>query len=86
MLDEPTDGLDPNQKEHIRRLISQMSTNKTILISTHLLEEAENIATRIILMNKGEIKADGTLKQILKTNSCSTLAELFRKLTRETNA
>lgn len=86
LLDEPTDGLDPNQKEHIRRLISQMSTNKTILISTHLLEEAENIATRIILMNKGEIKADGTLKQILKTNFCSTLAELFRKLTRETNA
>ena len=82
LLDEPTDGLDPNQKDHIRNLIQKMGKNKTILISTHLLEEAETIATRIILMDKGEIKADGDLKQILRQQKTDTLAETFRKLTR----
>lgn len=82
LLDEPTDGLDPNQKDHIRNLIQKMGKNKTILISTHLLEEAETIATRIILMDKGEIKADGDLKQILHQQKTDTLAETFRKLTR----
>lgn len=82
LLDEPTDGLDPNQKDHIRSLISQMGKNKTILISTHLLEEAETIASRIILMNKGEIKADGSLEQILQQQETATLADAFRKLTR----
>ena len=49
LLDEPTDGLDPNQKDYIRKLIVDMSKNKTILISTHLLEEAETICKIIIL-------------------------------------
>lgn len=48
LLDEPTDGLDPNQKEHIRELITRMGRDKTIIISTHLLDEAETIANRII--------------------------------------
>ncbi len=51
MLDEPTDGLDPNQKRHIRSLIAGMGKDKTILISTHLLDEAETICSRIILVN-----------------------------------
>ena len=82
LLDEPTDGLDPNQKEHIRRLITDMSRQKTIMISTHLLEEAETIATRIILMNQGKILADGTLDGILKQQRCDTLELAFKKLTR----
>lgn len=82
LLDEPTDGLDPNQKEHIRSLITQMGQSKTILISTHLLEEAETIASRIILINHGMIKADGTLQNILKQQQTATLAEAFIKLTR----
>ena len=82
LLDEPTDGLDPNQKEHIRSLISQMGKDKTILISTHLLDEAETIATRIIIFNKGKILADGDLKTILKNTKTKSLHEAFQKLTK----
>lgn len=81
LLDEPTDGLDPNQKEHIRKLIRQMGKQKTILISTHLLEEAETICTRIVLLNKGNIIADGSLKDVLKQTKTKSLAETFRVLT-----
>ena len=84
LLDEPTDGLDPNQKEHMRRLIAQMGKNKTILISTHLLEEAETICTRIILINKGKIMADGTCLEILQKNKTKNLADAFKKLTQST--
>lgn len=83
LLDEPTDGLDPNQKDHIRDIISAMGQQKTILISTHLLEEAESIATRIILINRGKIMADGTLESILKTTKTKTLDQAFKKLTKE---
>lgn len=82
LLDEPTDGLDPNQKEHMRTLISNMKKDKTILISTHLLDEAEVIATRIILINKGKIIVDGTLNDILQKAKCQTLEKAFSTLTR----
>ena len=85
LLDEPTDGLDPNQKEHMRKLIKSMGQDKTILISTHLLEEAESIATRIILINKGKIIADGTLKDILFKADCADLDSAFKKLTQGEN-
>ena len=81
LLDEPTDGLDPNQKTHIRELITRMGKHKTILISTHLLEEAETIATRIILISRGRIMADGTLTGILKQTRSRTLENAFKKLT-----
>ncbi|MBP3346272.1 MAG: ABC transporter ATP-binding protein [Alphaproteobacteria bacterium] len=81
LLDEPTDGLDPNQKEHIRSLIKQMGQNKTIIISTHLLEEAENISTRIILINKGKIMADGSLQDVLRQTHSRCLENAFKKLT-----
>lgn len=80
LLDEPTDGLDPNQKKHIRNLISQMGKDKTILISTHLLEEAENVCNRIIMINKGTIVADGTLKDILEKHNKNNLEEIFYDL------
>ena len=82
LLDEPTDGLDPNQKEHIQNLIKHMGKNKTILISTHLLDEAETIADRIIIIDHGAIKADGTLAAILRKNQTSSLGETFKKLTK----
>lgn len=82
LLDEPTDGLDPNQKEHIRELITRMGRDKTIIISTHLLDEAETITNRIILMSKGQIKADGTLDSILFQNHAATLSDAFKNLTR----
>lgn len=81
LLDEPTDGLDPNQKDYIRKLITAMAADKTIIISTHLLEEAETICSRIILLDKGKIKADGKLADILKKAQADTLAEAFRNLT-----
>lgn len=81
LLDEPTDGLDPNQKQHIRGLIEQMGRKKTILISTHLLEEAETVCNRIVLINKGEIVAGGTLSEVLKQTKAKSLEKAFAKLT-----
>lgn len=82
LLDEPTDGLDPNQKEHMRQLIKNMGKNKTILISTHLLEEAETIASRILLIHNGKIATDGTLKEILTKTKQKDLASAFKKITK----
>lgn len=81
LLDEPTDGLDPNQKDYIRKLIVEMAKNKTIIISTHLLEEAETVCNRIILLDKGKIKADGSLSDILEKCKADNLADAFRNLT-----
>lgn len=81
LLDEPTDGLDPNQKEHIRKLIKEIGKNKTILISTHLLEEAESVCNRIVIMSKGEIKADGSLKEILQETGKKNIKNAFLQLT-----
>ena len=81
LLDEPTDGLDPNQKEHILKIIYKMAKTKTILISTHLLDEAESIADRIIIMDKGKIKADGSLSAVLQQTQSIDLSEAFKKLT-----
>lgn len=83
LLDEPTDGLDPNQKDYIRKLIKQMSKDKTIIISTHLLEEAEMVCNRIFVLDGGVIKAQGSLDAILKTTKTQNIAEAFRKLTRK---
>ena len=80
-LDEPTDGLDPNQKEHMQNLISQMGKNKTILISTHLLDEAQTIANRIVVINQGKLVIDGTLAQIKEKTKTKSLGEAFKKLT-----
>ena len=82
LLDEPTDGLDPNQKEHLLGLISDMGKDKTILISTHLLDEAKSVANRILIMDKGSLKADGDLNAILKQTRTTSLENAFIKLTR----
>jgi ABC-2 type transport system ATP-binding protein len=60
ILDEPTDGLDPNQKHEVRRLINEMASEKVIVISTHLLEEVEVVCSRAIIIARGRIVADGT--------------------------
>ncbi|MCP4179785.1 MAG: ATP-binding cassette domain-containing protein [bacterium] len=66
ILDEPTDGLDPNQKQGIRKLIKEMGENKTILISTHILEEVNACCSRVIVISKGKIVADGTEEHLKK--------------------
>ncbi len=60
IMDEPTDGLDPNQKYAVRQLIRTMSVKKAIIISTHILEEVEALCTRALIIDHGRIKADGT--------------------------
>ena len=81
LLDEPTDGLDPNQKEHMRHLIKEMSKNKTIVVSTHLLDEAELLADKIILIDCGKIVISGSVADILSYAKKKTLAEAFKALT-----
>jgi ABC-2 type transport system ATP-binding protein len=60
MLDEPTDGLDPNQKHAVRRLIDAMARERTILISTHLLEEVHALCNRVVIIARGKLLADAT--------------------------
>jgi ABC-2 type transport system ATP-binding protein len=60
VLDEPTDGLDPNQKHEVRMLIAEMAPKKAIVLSTHILEEVEAVCTRAIIVARGRIVADGT--------------------------
>ncbi len=64
ILDEPTSGLDPNQLADIRRLIKELGKNKTILFSTHIMQEVEAVCDRVIIINKGKIVADEGLHEI----------------------
>lgn len=66
VMDEPTDGLDPNQKHHVRRLIADMAAEKAIIVSTHILEEVEAVCSRAIIINKGRIVADGTADELMR--------------------
>jgi ABC-2 type transport system ATP-binding protein len=65
IMDEPTDGLDPNQKHAVRQLIQAMAPEKAIIISTHLLEEVEAVCTRAVIIDRGRIVADGTPAELL---------------------
>jgi ABC-2 type transport system ATP-binding protein len=65
IMDEPTDGLDPNQKHSVRNLIRGMAAQKAIIVSTHLLEEVEAICTRAVIIDRGKIVADGTPAELL---------------------
>jgi ABC-2 type transport system ATP-binding protein len=80
ILDEPTDGLDPNQKHEVRQLINKMAEDKCIIISTHILEEVEAVCTRTIIIAKGKILVDSTPNDLKKQYNCS-LDEVFRKIT-----
>ena len=66
IMDEPTDGLDPNQKHHVRKLITEMAREKAIIVSTHILEEVEAVCTRAVVINKGRIVADGTAEDLMR--------------------
>ena len=65
IMDEPTDGLDPNQKYEIRAMIREMARDKTIILSTHILEEVEEVCTRVIIIAKGRIVADDTPERLM---------------------
>src|SRR5215208_4063501 len=64
ILDEPTDGLDPNQKHEVRQLIRRMGEKKAIIFSTHILEEVEAVCSRAIIIDRGQIVANGTPQEL----------------------
>ena len=94
ILDEPTSGLDPNQLIDIRNLISSLGKEKTVLLSTHIMQEVEAVCDRIIIINKGKIVADAKIDDIRKMTEKMgfkrqeerttnlEMEELFRQLTR----
>ena len=81
ILDEPTDGLDPNQKYEVRKLINKMAKDKCIIISTHILEEVEAVCSRTIIIARGRILVDSTPQKLKEEHKCS-LDAVFRKITR----
>ncbi len=86
VLDEPTDGLDPNQKHEVRGLIAQMAPDKAIVISTHILEEVDAVCTRAIIIAGGRIVADETPQALSERHSSGKLEDVFRALTTEAAA
>lgn len=84
ILDEPTDGLDPNQKHEVRNLIRGMAKEKCIVLSTHILEEVDEVCTRAVIVTRGKVVADGTPAELRSSgggSSSRSLAEVFRALT-----
>ena len=81
VMDEPTDGLDPNQKFVVREMIKEMAKEKAIIISTHILEEVDAVCTRAIIIAQGEIKADGTPEKLRALDPSGKLDVVFRNLT-----
>jgi ABC-2 type transport system ATP-binding protein len=81
ILDEPTDGLDPNQKHEIRQLISRLGKSKAIIFSTHILEEVDAACTRAVIVDRGTIVVDGTPAQLRAMSPTGSLTDLFRSLT-----
>ena len=79
VLDEPTDGLDPNQKHEVRDLIRRMAPEKAIVISTHILEEVSAVCTRAIIIARGHLIVDATPSELEGTGQ--SLDEFFRELT-----
>ena len=82
ILDEPTTGLDPNQIHQMRTTIRELGASKTVLLSTHILQEVDAMADRVILIDQGRIRFDGTPAEM--KGSYSSLDEAFRALTSST--
>jgi len=81
VLDEPTDGLDPNQKNEVRTLIKNMATEKAVILSTHILEEVDAICTRVIVISRGRVVVDETPVQLHARQPGARLDAIFRSLT-----
>jgi gliding motility-associated transport system ATP-binding protein len=81
ILDEPTDGLDPNQKFEVRGLINEMARDKIIVISTHILEEVDAVCTRAIIIARGRIVADDTPVNLVARSETGRLEDVFRSIT-----
>lgn len=81
VLDEPTDGLDPNQKNEVRSLIKNMAVEKAVILSTHILEEVDAICNRVIIISRGRVVADETPASLHARKPGARLDEIFRSLT-----
>lgn len=81
ILDEPTSGLDPNQIVEIREVIKKLGQNKTVLFSSHILQEVQAICDRVIIINKGKIVADDSLNNLQKGNSDEHIVQVSFKET-----
>jgi ABC-2 type transport system ATP-binding protein len=78
ILDEPTDGLDPLQKHEVRTLITEIAREKTIVISTHILEEVDAVCTRAIIIARGKLVADDTPSGLRSRAPSGRLDDVFR--------
>ncbi len=83
VLDEPTDGLDPNQKHEVRTLIQRMAPEKAIVISTHILEEVDAVCSRAIIIANGRVVADATPAELARRHPSGRLEDMFRAITAE---
>ena len=81
ILDEPTSGLDPNQLQDIRALIKQLGLKKTVLLSTHIMQEVEAICDDVVIINHGEIIADFPMSELASLSPSNNLESLFIQLT-----
>lgn len=81
ILDEPTSGLDPNQLADIRTLIKNLGQQKTVIISTHIMQEVEALCDQVIIINKGNIVANDTLQGLKEKYKAASLEDIFRNLT-----
>jgi ABC-2 type transport system ATP-binding protein len=81
IMDEPTDGLDPNQKYEVRNLIKNMGRNKAIIFSTHILEEVEAVCSRVIIIDRGKLVASGTPQELKARSPEGRLDDVFRAIT-----
>lgn len=81
ILDEPTDGLDPNQKHEVRELIRKLAKDKCILVSTHILEEVEEICDRCIIIGEGEKLYEGTPSDLKSKSNKGRIQDVFRAIT-----
>ena len=86
ILDEPTTGLDPNQLEDIRALIRQLGQEKTLILSTHIMQEAQAVCERIILLDKGRCVADAPTAELLAQSGTNRLEDVFHALTHNTSS
>jgi ABC-2 type transport system ATP-binding protein len=78
-MDEPTTGLDPNQLEEIRGLIKKLGKEKTVMLSTHIMQEVEAVCDRVIIINKGEIVANDTTETLQKNTTKQVITVEFDK-------
>lgn len=76
ILDEPTTGLDPNQIIEVRELIRQIAKNKTVLLSTHIMQEVKSVCDRVLIINKGKVVADDSVENILTLSAATQQIEL----------